>query len=191
MNQNNIYELMTEVRTGIMNVDDTIAKKQSAIYSPNQDTWEVLSQISKNQAKLCSMIGDLTAQIESGVAPLNTEDISEDDAIRMYTQHILDDLGVPCSLSGYRYICDAVAYVIRNGDKVRLSMKEVLHAVAEKNETTIGSVERGIRWASESRIHECPAEIKQKYFGASMQKGHPPVMHLIYTLAKIFKDGGR
>ena len=191
MNQNNIHELMTEVRTGMMNVDDAIARQPQGIYFPNQEIWGVLSQISKNQANLCSMIRELAAQMDAGIAPRNTEDMSEEDFIRLQVQRILDDLGVPCSLSGYRYICDAVAYVIRNGDKVRLSMKEVLHAVAEKNETTMSSVERGIRWASESRIHECPAEIKQKYFGASMQKGHPPVMHLIYTLAKIFKDGGR
>lgn len=94
---------------------------------------------------------------------------------------ILNNLGVPANVLGYRYLRDAIRLVVANDGILMPITKELYPAVAKINNTTASRVERAIRHAIE--IADCNLyECNYKFYRNS-HTGKPTNSNFIATIA--------
>lgn len=99
---------------------------------------------------------------------------------------ILQELGVPCSLSGYGYLTDAITTVAENGAKPCNITQYLYPGVAQRHGTTQSRVERAIRHAIETAFNRSDPDTLEKYFGntISAHKGKLTNSEFIYAAAR-------
>ena len=99
---------------------------------------------------------------------------------------ILQELGVPCSLSGYGYLTDAITTVAENGGKPCKITQHLYPVVAQRHGTTQSRVERAIRHAIETAFDRSDPDTLQKYFGNTVaaHKGKLTNSEFIYAAAR-------
>ena len=78
--------------------------------------------------------------------------------------HIIQELGIPAHIKGYRYVRKAVEMVINDMDLLNAVTKELYPRVAEEFETTASRVERAIRHAIDVAWQRGNDEAVNKYF---------------------------
>lgn len=110
----------------------------------------------------------------------NTKDIRE----------ILKKIGIPCHLSGYEYIQDAVEIAQKEPYKMNGLVKIIYVEIATKRRTTSSRVERAIRHAIEKAFTYGDYEAIYKYFGSSYRKdkGKPTNKEFIAMLVELMKE---
>lgn len=119
--------------------------------------------------------------IETKLPPaVGTRDIRE----------ILKNIGIPCHISGYRYIQDAVAIAKKEPYKLKDLVKIIYAEIAVKNGATSTRVERAIRHAIEKAFTHGNSEEIYKYFGSSYSKdkGKPTNKEFIAMLVELMKE---
>lgn len=84
---------------------------------------------------------------------------------------LLRRTGVPAHLQGYRYLKDAVQYVLNNGGDLCGMTKELYPAVARLHSTVPARVERSIRHAIEVAWNRADLNELQRLFGATIHHG--------------------
>lgn len=98
---------------------------------------------------------------------------------------IIKELGIPANLSGYHYIRYAVELLI-NDMNLMGSMTKVLYpTIAQKFNTTVSRVGRGIRHAIEVGWNRANEDMTMRMFGYSISanKGKPTNSEFIVTVA--------
>lgn len=88
---------------------------------------------------------------------------------------ILNEVGVPANLKGYRYIHTAIKMVVNDCRLMESITKGLYPGVAKAYDTTPSRVERAIRHAIEMAWDRGDYEAQQKYFGNSISadRGKP------------------
>ncbi len=84
---------------------------------------------------------------------------------------LLRRTGVPAHLQGYRYLKDAVQYVLNNGGDLCGMTKELYPAIARMHSTVPARVERSIRHAIEVAWNRADLNELQRLFGATIHHG--------------------
>ena len=98
----------------------------------------------------------------------------------------LRELGVPASLSGYRYLKEAINQAAADQSLVHRLTTGLYPAVAEKFQTTPSRVERAMRHSIETAWTRGDLETLHKRFGytISAEKGRPTVGEFVALAAE-------
>lgn len=98
---------------------------------------------------------------------------------------LLRRTGVPAHLQGYRYLKDAVQYVLDNGGDLCGMTKELYPAIARKHSTVPARVERSIRHAIEVAWNRADLTELQRLFGSTinLSRGKPTNSEFVAMLA--------
>lgn len=96
---------------------------------------------------------------------------------------MLQEIGVPMSLKGYRALKEAIAIATDDPYIMETITKGLYPAVAEKVGTTPMRAERCIRHAIETGFNRCPSDVLKKYFGNSVSHKKPTNSEFIATMA--------
>ncbi|MDB4897344.1 MAG: spo0A2 [Firmicutes bacterium] len=98
---------------------------------------------------------------------------------------LLRRTGVPAHLQGYRYLKDAVQYVLDNGGDLCGMTKELYPAVARIHGTVPARVERSIRHAIEVAWNRADLSELQRLFGSTINhsRGKPTNSEFVAMLA--------
>ena len=101
------------------------------------------------------------------------------------TEQMLQELGIPCSLSGFQYLLDAVS-VFAESDYCPIT-SHLYPRVAENHGKKPSQIERAIRHAIETGFDRADPDTLYKYFGNSTSpiKGKPTNGEFIATLARL------
>ena len=92
-------------------------------------------------------------------------EVSVGNSVKIVTEDLLIELGVPANLSGFKYITEAVCLMIDHPNAKRVIHKEIYPKICNKYATTVSRVERSIRHSIEVWITRCDSEVLVKYFG--------------------------
>lgn len=100
------------------------------------------------------------------------------------------DIGVPPSLLGFRYLCDAIEIVVADPSYKRNVTSKLYPEVGQRNGSTGWRVERAARHAIEVAFSRSDPETLAMYFGnfVNPEKGKPTVSEFIAKMALDFKD---
>lgn len=90
-------------------------------------------------------------------------------------KEVLIELGITPNLSGFRYICMAIELISTSKENVRV-IDGLYTKIAEEFNTTIGGVERAIRYAV-SKINR-DSEAYKKYIGVN-GKANSTILHML------------
>lgn len=126
----------------------------------------------KQRIKYTASSGDSTQEINS-------------DTLKSKIAAILQELGIPAHIMGYRYLKDAIALSIEDRDCINAITKIVYPEVASKNNTTASRVERAIRHAIEVAWSRGNTEILDRFFGYTINPsaGRPTNSEFIALVA--------
>jgi len=117
---------------------------------------------------------------------LSSED-SEGQAVdpRKEITSIIQAIGVPANIKGYRYLRTAIGMVVDDVEIMEAVTKELYPAVAEKYDTTPTRVERAIRHAIEVAWNRGNTEATARYFGYTVDsaRGKPTNSEFIALIA--------
>jgi len=83
---------------------------------------------------------------------------------------IINVIGVPAHLKGYRYLRTAIGMVAADMDLLSAITKELYPAIAKQNNTTPSSVERAIRNAIDAAWNRGRFETLDRLFGYTVRK---------------------
>ncbi len=106
------------------------------------------------------------------------------DPVREITS-IIQAVGVPANIKGYRYLRHAIATVVDNVEIMEAVTKELYPAVAEEFKTTPTRVERAIRHAIEVAWNRGNTDAMARYFGYTVDssRGKPTNSEFIALVA--------
>lgn len=98
----------------------------------------------------------------------------------------LRTLGIPASISGYRYLKTAIKMAVEDASVVNRMTKTLYPDVAREHDTTAPRVERAIRHAVELACERCDLNIWEDIFGNSISQksGKPTNGQFIATAAE-------
>lgn len=119
--------------------------------------------------------------------PLDIAGLPEPEAIT----RLLIRIGVPAHLKGYRYLREAISYVLARGGDVRGITKEIYPYLAQEYRTLPSRVERGIRHAIEVAWNRGDVAELHRLFGATVNRdrGRPTNAEMIAMLADYLQRG--
>ncbi len=129
--------------------------------------------------------------IESGVScflfsPFDTEELytaiisalnkkkSEQYDIEAVVTDVIQKIGMPANIRGYRYVRTAVMECIENTNRLNSITKALYPIVAEKHETTTSRVERAIRHAISTTWQKGNKNAIHSFFGYDMNTFNQP-----------------
>ena len=129
------------------------------------------------------------ADVEAIAASLGDEVFWPDvlpDTKSIEAAAFLRELGVPASLSGYRYLKEAIDQAVADQSLVHRLTTGLYPAVAEKFQTTPSRVERAMRHSIETAWTQGDLETLHKRFGYTVaaNKGHPTVGEFVALAAE-------
>ncbi len=106
------------------------------------------------------------------------------DPLREITS-IIQAVGIPANIKGYRYIRTAIRLVVEDVDLMEAVTKELYPAVADEYDTTATRVERAIRHAIEVAWNRGNTEVMARYFGYTVdsRRGKPTNSEFIALIA--------
>lgn len=98
---------------------------------------------------------------------------------------MLQELGIPMDLKGYKALRVAISIAVENPLILETITKGLYPAVAEKIGSTGRRTERAMRHAIEVGFERCPVSVMQKYFGNSISatSAKPSNSQFIATVA--------
>ncbi|MGE5672875.1 MAG: sporulation initiation factor Spo0A C-terminal domain-containing protein [Mycobacterium leprae] len=129
------------------------------------------------------LIAQRAAFIMDCAQPIPVPVVNQPVHIRTVAE-ILRRAGVPAHLQGYRFLKDAVQYVLNTGDNWGMT-KDVYPAVARIHETQPARVERSIRHAIEVAWNRADLTDLNRLFGATVNhiRGKPTNAEFVAMLA--------
>ena len=107
------------------------------------------------------------------------------DALESQIASILQEIGIPAHIMGYRYLKDAITLSIEDCECINAITKIVYPDIASKHNTTPSRVERAIRHAIEVAWSRGSTEILDKFFGYTINPsaGRPTNSEFIALVA--------
>lgn len=103
---------------------------------------------------------------------------------------LVHEIGIPASIKGYQYVCEAIEEVVINPEALQSIIKVVYTGVAKKFRTTPSRAERAIRHAIERAWDGGDPDVFKKYFGntVSCMKGKPTNSEFIAMMAEHIRN---
>lgn len=154
------------------------------ISTEKEDKTAVISLISQlildDSCKQIAILNEL--DVENDIKPIKKNKPIRKESI----EKILDDLGMPRKLIGYRFVVDSIRLMVnKNVSKCQIT-KEIYPVVAFKNNTTAHKVERNIGNAIEMMYLKGDLRKIETIFKQSYQYriGRPSNFEFIYTLSE-------
>ena len=151
------------------------------------DIQEALAKIDILEASI--------AQIKAQLMGQSIPDASvHTDGLQEYTSRVLNDIGMPHHVKGYRYARFALMLVVKDRSLLEAMTKALYPGVAKEFDTTPSRVERAIRHAIEVTWDRGDLDTLQRYFGFTVRsdKGRPTNSEFFSLLADyIIARGGR
>lgn len=167
---NEIIAGLTGLRTALLlNAEDicTVAKNNGA------STHYEMAELLGDAIELISRLGIAPAG-PAGAAHLvdepSTFNLSTSPAARRNISALLQEIGVPTQVRGYRQIKTAIELIIEKPDILNAITKELYPKVAEIHNTTDTRVERAIRHAVELTWRDGNIELLNKMFRFSSER---------------------
>lgn len=107
------------------------------------------------------------------------------DTLESQISSILQEIGIPAHIMGYRYLKDAIMLSIQDNECINAITKIVYPDIASKHKTTPSRVERAIRHAIEVAWSRGSTEILDKFFGYTINPsaGRPTNSEFIALVA--------
>lgn len=107
------------------------------------------------------------------------------DTLESQISSILQEIGIPAHIMGYRYLKDAIMLSIQDSECINAITKIVYPDIASKHKTTPSRVERAIRHAIEVAWSRGSTEILDKFFGYTINPsaGRPTNSEFIALVA--------
>lgn len=107
------------------------------------------------------------------------------DTLESQISSILQEIGIPAHIMGYRYLKDAIMLSIQDSECINTITKIVYPDIASKHKTTPSRVERAIRHAIEVAWSRGSTEILDKFFGYTINPsaGRPTNSEFIALVA--------
>lgn len=139
----------------------TVMERASAMYEPNETKPEYIVISAAGREEIVNEVlsrgasyfflkpfdGDaLIKRIKILHDSRRLEGNGENDRIF----RLLRKLGVMQNMTGFKFLQDAIAYVVEHKDEIYSITKDVYPAVAEKHQTSAANVERNIRYVIEN-----------------------------------------
>lgn len=93
--------------------------------------------------------------------------------VEIMATELIQKVGIPANIRGYRYIRTAIIECVENGNYLNSITKLLYPKVAEKHNTTPTKVERAIRHAIDSAWHNGDKENIYSYFGYKSETLRP------------------
>ncbi len=126
---------------------------------------------------------------EAMAAAQNPDDSGESDAVAIDPLQeittIIQAVGVPANIKGYRYLRRAISMVVEDVEIMEAVTKELYPAVAREFNTTATRVERAVRHAIEVAWNRGNTEVMARYFGYTVDssRGKPTNSEFIALVA--------
>lgn len=107
------------------------------------------------------------------------------DTLESQISSILQEIGIPAHIMGYRYLKDAIMLSIQDSECINAITKIVYPDIASKHKTTPSRVERAIRHSIEVAWSRGSTEILDKFFGYTINPsaGRPTNSEFIALVA--------
>lgn len=136
-----------------------------------------------NDFDRCDAMGDIKLLLN------NDKLMDASEMIRNETEAILMEIGVPCHLSGFRYLITGVQLMIEDPTIAQSITKRLYPEIATREGRSGRLVERNMRNAIEVATNNGDPEIMQHYFGNTIlaSKGKATNTQFIVTLAREVK----
>jgi two-component system response regulator (stage 0 sporulation protein A) len=135
--------------------------------------------------------GESTVKLlqEANEALAETPTIDTPDTSLEILEDILNDIGVPHHIVGYRAMVEAILLAKNNPDYLRAITKELYPAVAERVGSTPARVERSIRHGIEICFMRADYNTITRYFGQTVnpETGRPTVSEFVSMMADAVK----
>lgn len=96
---------------------------------------------------------------------------------RNKVEDVLFAMGIPANHRGFDYIVDAMEVIEKEGCTVSAT-KALYPAIAKRNKTTPGKVERAIRYTLECVYRSGNQEVLEKYIGFANRTNTPALVSL-------------
>lgn len=188
---NEIIAGLTGLRTALLlNAEDicTVARNNGASthYEMAELLGEAIDLISVMTA-MTVMATDPAAPVHIPAPPATTATFmpSNSPAARRSISALLEEIGVPTHIRGYRYIKTALELIINTPDVINAVCKELYPVVAEIHDTKDTRVERAIRHAIELTYRDGNIDLLNKLFRfASEKHGKVPNTAFLAKLAE-------
>lgn len=136
-------------------------------------------------SELIKRVKSLIINIENS----ETKFKNNNESVKEKITKMIQEIGVPAHIKGYRYIRTGIEYCVEN-DAVLGSVTKILYPkIAEEYKTTPSRVERAIRHAIEVAWDRGDVDVLNSYFGFTIKsnKGKPTNSEFIAMLADKIK----
>ena len=91
-----------------------------------------------------------------------------DDDLKALIELLMDELGVPSHLKGFKYLSLAVKMVYANPDAIRSVITGLYRDIADIYETTVSCVERDMRTALKMAANSGKLALFDEYFACAL-----------------------
>jgi len=114
---------------------------------------------------------------------------SEPHTVEQQVINILKRIGIPAKLKGYYYVREAILLVIENDDFLKAVTIKLYPLIAEKHHTTVGRVERGIRYYIGVACSRDNTPFINRLFGPGKAEQGITNKEFFGTIADLLKNG--
>lgn len=114
---------------------------------------------------------------------------SRNAAMEQKVEELLIEIGVPCHITGFDYLVEAVCLAVEHPEIRHSITKQLYPEIAAKFASEKGRVERAIRHAVENAFNRCSPDILERFFGNSIhpEKGKATNSEFISAMARVIK----
>ena len=102
---------------------------------------------------------------------------------------VMKDMGIPASIRGYKFLCQAILLALDNENVLYAVTKVIYPTVAKDNETTPSRVERSMRHAIETAWERGDVRVLSELFGYTVKasRGKPTNSEFIAIVTEHIK----
>ena len=152
----------------------------------NEENLRVLSTISREQWEALINFAQEMYRYSKTEQELK-EQVTAEEKERLFEKRVnnlIQQLGVPTTLNGYKYLVDSVIWIFNNKFNGFNCNKEVYPIIAEKYNVGVGSIESAIRTCVDYITKSKGYDLKSKVFNDVVvnKNGKIPTKHAISTI---------
>ncbi len=160
------------------------------VYFENEDMCIRIVSDPKKADIIVNEIGTIvTALDENYKTGSNTllggykKDIIVSDDLEKDISNILDKIGIPGHIKGYRFLREAITMTVNDPEVINSVTKTLYPGVAKVFNTTPERTERAIRHAIEVAFDKGDTQILKNLFGCTVIKGKPTNSEFVFSIA--------
>jgi translation initiation factor 1 (eIF-1/SUI1) len=159
------------------------------IYFEKEDVAVRIVSDSKKADIIVKADGSITDVLNEGIKNKNASskclknEIVVSGDLEADISSLLDKMGIPSSIRGYRYIREAIMLIVDDPQMINGITISLYPGVAKKFDTKPSRVERAIRHAVEVAFDKGNTQFLSKFFECAIIKGKPTNSEFVFLLA--------